>query len=55
MGAKVCMFLNYGHHPIAADDFSSLSVVLGSLSGDTYNSIGDCISTFWREPPPLLP
>jgi len=29
------MFLNYGHHPNAADDFSSLSVVLGSLGGDT--------------------
>jgi len=35
MVAKVCMFLNYGHHLNAADDFSSLSVVLGSLGGDT--------------------
>jgi len=39
--SKVCMFLNYSHHPNAADDFSSLSVVLGSLGGDI------CIAV-WR-------
>jgi hypothetical protein len=34
--SKVCMFLNYSHHLNAADDFSSLSVVLGSLGGDVW-------------------
>ena len=34
--SKVCIFLNYSHHPNTADDFSSLSVVLGSLGGDVW-------------------